>query len=388
MKSTFTFFRFFIFSLVFAPLLVSSQSIIDNQPIRFNAGGDEVRYGNILFEAGNTYAHTTNGETYSPNLEGYDIANTDWDEIHKTESFHQNLRYNIPVRDNACYQVRIHFAEIYFDSPGGRPEPEWGRIFDVIVQGELKMDDYNIIKVEGSAMKAAVYTYEVCLGEGEQEIRLEFPARSGLAKVSAIEILPECGDNCLGEDVFPVEILSFEAENSGKSTKLKWITAWEENNAGFEVQKSRDAKHFVSIASLNGTGSSDEATTYEFTDQSPFNGINYYRLKQIDFDGSITFSDLVEVRINRNASKLNIYPNPAPKTATVTLALESFHSHKALIISVRDLNGQLKYREKLHTNATGSLQTQLRINPHLTQGIYLVTIGNGQEIKTQRLIIL
>jgi len=388
MKSTTTYFICIALILVFAPLSLFCQSIPENLPIRINAGGPALNFNEVSFEAGDGSKYQTNGHVYAPNLNGTPISNTDWDELYKTELFHEQLTYRIPVIDETCYQVRLHFAEIYFNSPGGAPEPEWGRIFDVIVEGEMKIDDYNIIKAEGSSLKAAVYTYEVCVGAGDNEILLEFPARSNHAKISAIEILRDCGDNCpeVGA-TFPIELIDFDVRQQEDAVALSWTTAWETNNARFEIERSTDAKHFSPIYSLSGAGNSQEPITYRAIDTQPLQGRTYYRLKQIDFDGKFAYSSIVDIEVHLQAQSFNIYPNPLNKTATVNFELTGFNPNQPLNVSIRDLNGKILFHQKSIADASGSVYQQLHETQNLASGLYLVSVDDGLKMETKSLVI-
>ncbi|HRG07082.1 MAG TPA: hypothetical protein PLJ08_00780, partial [Cyclobacteriaceae bacterium] len=84
------------------------------------------------------------------------------------------------------------------------------------------------------------------------------------------------------DNPLPVELLSFTATAENEKVNLKWVTASELNNDFFTVQHSTDGVEFTSLGNVNGQGTKQSATTYNFVDDSPMAGINYYRLKQTD----------------------------------------------------------------------------------------------------------
>jgi hypothetical protein len=113
--------------------------------------------------------------------------------------------------------------------------------------------------------------------------------------------------------VFPVTLASFEGKAlpSGKAF-LEWKTTQETNNAGFEVQKSGDAKVFENIAWIEGNGTFNGLNVYDFTDET-LPTTTYYRLKQIDYDGTYSFSRIVVVvPEHESLARLNAWPNPSP----------------------------------------------------------------------------
>ena len=78
---------------------------------------------------------------------------------------------------------------------------------------------------------------------------------------------------------------------------LEWATDWELNNDYFEVQRSSDRTLFSSIGEVKGVGNSQTKQEYSFIDDYPLTSINYYRLKQIDFDGGYEYSPIIEIAI-------------------------------------------------------------------------------------------
>jgi endonuclease/exonuclease/phosphatase family metal-dependent hydrolase len=111
----------------------------------------------------------------------------------------------------------------------------------------------------------------------------------------------------------PVTWLKFWGLKKNKTIELNWETASEQQNYMFEVEKSSNAKSFERIGSLKGNGTSTQNNQYQFTDEQPFRDISYYRIKQIDFDGTFSYSKTIAV-INSDLveenSNLTIYPNP------------------------------------------------------------------------------
>ncbi|MEL7427201.1 MAG: T9SS type A sorting domain-containing protein, partial [Bacteroidota bacterium] len=109
--------------------------------------------------------------------------------------------------------------------------------------------------------------------------------------------------------ILPVDWSSFTATAKGQDVLLNWATTAEENNSHFEVERSTDGRQFQFLAKVESSGSSfgDE---YSFLDDQPISGTNYYRIKQVDFDGSSSFSEIRQVRMESSVN-VKVFPNPA-----------------------------------------------------------------------------
>lgn len=106
----------------------------------------------------------------------------------------------------------------------------------------------------------------------------------------------------------PVRLISFKAEiNKEGNSLLTWTTASEQNNTGFEIQKSENGVDFNAIGFVDGNGYSNQIRNYQFEDKA-FTNSSYYRLKQIDADGKFSISNLVYLQ--KETSKFSVYPNP------------------------------------------------------------------------------
>jgi hypothetical protein len=119
------------------------------------------------------------------------------------------------------------------------------------------------------------------------------------------------------QNPLPVELIHFTARAHDDVVKTEWITASEKNNDYFEVQKSVNGLDFEKAGTHKGVGNSSTLSSYEFIDTKPFLGVSYYRLRQVDFDGTETITPSVSVRISAQ-SKVKIYPNPAKDQVVVS----------------------------------------------------------------------
>lgn len=178
----------------------------------------------------------------------------------------------------------------------------------------------------------------------------------------------------------PVKLLHFNAYKKDNKALLDWATASEQNNKGFDIERSIDGRNWVKIgfvASSQANGNSNTRADYSFNDNNPVNGQNYYRLKQTDIDGKHAFSDVRSLWFSRDGS-IVVFPNPA-KAYVQVAGLEGNES-----IYVYDATGRLVLQQK----SNGSLNTLLLHN--LSEGVYYIRIvtvnGNSsthQFIKTK-----
>lgn len=108
----------------------------------------------------------------------------------------------------------------------------------------------------------------------------------------------------------PVELISFSAKPVGNSVQLTWTTAWERNAQQFIVQRSQDLNEFNAIGSLPARGTTEQRQIYTLTDEWPLDGTNYYRLRQVDSDGQVTYSKPVAATSGDTAPALELVENP------------------------------------------------------------------------------
>jgi|GEM_PF-1257738 len=110
----------------------------------------------------------------------------------------------------------------------------------------------------------------------------------------------------------PIELLSLTVHSEGSKNKLEWTTASEKNNDYFTLEKSADALEFKEIAKIKGAGNSSSILNYSSYDNSPYMGKNYYRLKQTDFNGDITYSNVAVIsNYYAQMGVSSVYPNPS-----------------------------------------------------------------------------
>jgi hypothetical protein len=110
----------------------------------------------------------------------------------------------------------------------------------------------------------------------------------------------------------PVELTDFKAViRKNAAVDLYWTTASEKDNRGFDVERSADGRHWSALGFLPGNGTTALPQNYLFTDETPLAGLNYYRLKQVDFDGQSDYSPIVVADVRTKDIDFDAFPNPS-----------------------------------------------------------------------------
>lgn len=181
----------------------------------------------------------------------------------------------------------------------------------------------------------------------------------------------------------PVELIDFTATLIGERVLLKWRTASELNNDYMTIERSTSPQSglsFVEIGRVAGAGTSQEVQNYSLWDERPESGLNYYRLRQVDFDGKETFSELVVIRVGKaDTGGLQAAPNPASGLLFVQWP-ES--NSEAAVLHLVDANGRLLQSVAIPAGATG---TSLDVHD-LAPGTYVLQQQDGREVRYRRFV--
>lgn len=177
-------------------------------------------------------------------------------------------------------------------------------------------------------------------------------------------------------NVLPVEMTVFTANLKGNQVYLDWQTASEENNLGFNIEKSTDGRNWEMIGFVEGAGTTFEVRAYQFIDENPISGVNYYRLKQMDFDDQFEYSEIRTIVYGKANDDILVYPNPTQTTLTVDLGTNE------ATIRVFDLTGRLVISKLNNNNGV-----QLIDFSTLENGVYLLQINGEQWQKNEKIVV-
>lgn len=183
---------------------------------------------------------------------------------------------------------------------------------------------------------------------------------------------------CGGEEGnLPVGLVSFTAHEKNGNIEINWQTASEINNHFFKVLKSTDGLNFNELKTVEGAGNSNILLSYRVLDVEPIDGLCYYRLLQMDFDGKFEYSPTVVVRTEENIFKVRI-PSIVKSGELVTIENSS---QKALEITLLDMAGR-KYFQAESADILIYMPTQ-----NLNEGMYFIEITNGNEAFSTKILV-
>ncbi len=173
--------------------------------------------------------------------------------------------------------------------------------------------------------------------------------------------------------VLPVEFSYFNSSNKKGTSYLSFSTASETNNDYFTIERSADGRSFDAIGEIKGAGNSNTSLTYEYTDEKPYVGINFYCIKQTDYDGKYSYSDIKSVRHN-TIGALNITPRTTEGRLQVTTDIEAYS------LDVYNVAGQqVKSFKSLS-------QDQYIYIDDLTAGLYFIRINHSDQVETTKIV--
>ncbi len=173
----------------------------------------------------------------------------------------------------------------------------------------------------------------------------------------------------------PVELVYFTATVQNGIVNLQWLTASEENNKAFEVERSADGKTFEHIGTVKGNGNSSQPIRYSYADKNPLDGTVYYRLKQLDFDGEFAYSKVIAVSALGIAAdmQLQVYPNPFANDLNITITA---HKNGNASLQLLDMQGKTIHTGNVELHpGLNELTLPLRF---VKKGLYILKLsGNG-----------
>ncbi len=184
----------------------------------------------------------------------------------------------------------------------------------------------------------------------------------------------------------PISLLDFNAYPVLEQVEIVWTTATEINNDYFTIERSKDGITFEELMKVQGAGNSNQILNYKELDSNPFEGTSFYRLKQTDFDGTYTYSDIRVVNFNHVASNssINVYPNPVNEKGI--FIKNGMLEDSRISIKLTDMLGQLIQENVLHVNPLGDIQF-IEFTNQVSVGVYQLQIRNNQKLEVVKLIV-
>lgn len=186
----------------------------------------------------------------------------------------------------------------------------------------------------------------------------------------------------------PVELALFTAQKTNNGVLLNWITKSEINNDKFIVER-KQGESWIALTTIKGAGNSNTEKGYSYIDNSVTYGKHQYRLKQVDFDGTFKYSDIIEVDLGmpKEFSLKQNFPNPFNPTTTLTYTVPENLSNKLVQLKVYDILGKEVATLVNDKQTAGEYKVTFEAN-NLASGIYLAKITIGNQIKTIKMNLM
>lgn len=178
----------------------------------------------------------------------------------------------------------------------------------------------------------------------------------------------------------PVTLLSFSAVPQGKRVSIAWATASEQGASRYLVERSHNVNEFSTIGTVQAKGTTNIRQNYGLIDEQPLPGVNYYRLRQIDLDGTVTYSKTVAVQVDEFGLGLLVLGNPV-QTGTVYLSTQHVADATYQLMS---LSGRL-VETKTVAQANGDVAVTFVTSP--APGLYLLTVQTGSTQLIRKVLI-
>ena len=192
----------------------------------------------------------------------------------------------------------------------------------------------------------------------------------------------EFGPGGEGGGVLPVTLSNFDATLNDGVVNIVWTTQSEIDNDYFTVERAKDAIEYENVVEVLGAGNSIVRIDYSATDEEPLYGTSYYRLKQVDYDGTFSYSDIVSIENNyTNISNFNVYYDG--QNIQIRYELDNVVNYSVMVY---DISGKLVYSGILN-GYVGNNYEVIPFNKSLMNGIYSINIIDGNQVFSKNILI-
>jgi hypothetical protein len=336
---------------------------------------------NYRIKSGSSIPIIINGKIWSPddqysfdNLEPYtntgisQIAATDEDLLYLTEQSSNGdkkpFRYEIPV-PNGDYQVRLHFAEIYWGNPGsGLSGGAGSRVMSVKFEDQLRLINFDVSQDVGKAA-AIIKNFPVTVTDGK--LNIDFSASVNRPMVCAVEVYSFISSPLANNT------LNLKGILINNKVELKWVISDETDTKYFEIQRSTNKSDFISLGEVAYDHTAYPQNNYSFNDSDPERGDNFYRIKEVDLNGKIAYSKIIRINFS-NVLTVKLFPNPAKKKINIQFAgVEGVQKSN---LSIQTLSGNILKRIAI---ATSDEKIEVDISS-LSAGLYIISVSGNNFV--------
>jgi len=315
--------------------------------------------------------HNLNGHDYGCTTVTIDRAGTGAEEFWDSnparylaqKTFHVTPTFNT---DTGHYEITLYYTQ---EEIAGWVAATGQKLADLeMVKADIQIDSIN----PSNYVSYTIFTAPAVVG-------------SFVGEVSATATFSQTGFSGFGAGVpggassFPVEWVDFRGQYvQGRGVVLEWATASETNSRNFVIERSFDGRLFEAVGSLEAAGTSNQLLHYHFTDPSPQEGTLYYRLKQVDLDGSFQYSEVIAVEVALPALFVRLFPNPFGRQLQLhTEGQGDMH------FRLTTLTGQVVYQQQWHQQASRHATLNL---PPLPAGLYFWQLQHESGVRGGKLV--
>lgn len=254
----------------------------------------------------------------------------------------------------------------YANTTGGRPFPTNQAFFSGTVSSYTK------------------YSLDISFLSGNANVAFRFVFKSDSNTNAAGLALDNFEITGPPPSALPVELLSFSGESNENYNLLRWSTASETNNSGFELQRSTDGTEFKLLSFLPGFGTTSAQQNYSFKDSDRPADILYYRLKQIDYDGAFNYSEIVALRYSSKQALDIRFVLQDPDASSLKIRLNKYFTGK-LQAGLWNVDGKLVYTETVFLNRSN--QIILAGGTRLAAGIYFLRLEDEEHSLLRKVVV-
>ena len=176
------------------------------------------------------------------------------------------------------------------------------------------------------------------------------------------------------ETTLPIVLQDFTVEKDNECVNIDWTTLSESNNDYFEIQRSKESENFEAIGVIDGAENSNIALNYKYIDNKPLDGTSYYRLKQVDFNGDFSYSEIANISYGIISQQIESFPNPANNE--VSFIFPSLYNEEVELL-IYDITGKTIINQK--KDAIIGENLFLYNISFLEKGFYFISI-NGNHL--------
>ena len=363
-----------------AVTVYSNASFVNGNMRRYFASGNDYK-----FPLGNGYA--TNN-FYLAEISSNTITGVDY--VDASFAAKQGTDIGLNVTENGTAYSTVSTAGIWYIIPHTGPS---GGSFDLKLSTvnvnaitPLSNNQFAILNRVTSSSSAVDWSCDPC-GVGSPGLNangeLGRMVGDGYALRKGMTAFGQYGIGLM-EGNLPISLLSFSGICRSNSIEINWSTASETNNQFFVIEKSSNINDWAVLATINGAGNSNSLISYHYTDQDPFSGNTYYRLKQIDFNGDYSYSGIISVSCSSALQSSYGIISYQVEDNSIEILINS-EKEEAYNVSIYDMLG----KKVFHSNKTVSkgLSNLTLTTPNFVESFYLLELRSNRQTISKKILL-